>query len=89
MLVTMLKDKTGSENGVKINSYSKGVTYDLGDDLARSFLGEGSAVSGSIEPKVGGELVVESQEEQKALDASPENKMLDEPENKSRAKSKK
>lgn len=38
MKVKMLKESLGSPNGININRYKKGVTYDLPDKLAKVFI---------------------------------------------------
>lgn len=44
MLITMLADTRGSEDGVTVLLYTAGSTVDVGPALAESFLGAGFAV---------------------------------------------
>ncbi len=40
MKITMTKDQSGSENGILINDYSEGKTYDMADSLANAFISD-------------------------------------------------
>lgn len=94
MQVKMLKDKTGSNDGVRVTSFNKDEVYTVSESLCRSFVNEGVAVvvEAQDEPvvaqvEVAAAVEVEEKEE-KALD-EPENKVIDgAPENKA-VKSKK
>ena len=41
--VTMLATLLGSNDGVEVKTYEKGQTYDVSDDLAENFIGQGAA----------------------------------------------
>ena len=45
MLIKMLRTERGSENGVTVQEYVKDQTYDVGDELAASFIAAGIAMS--------------------------------------------
>lgn len=71
--VKMLKSVQGSPNGITIMSYSKGNTYDVGDDLLESFVGMGVidlVEEGVPEPKMASVAPMN-----KAIDISPSNKV--------------
>lgn len=70
MKVKMKLSIPGSEDGVTVKMYHAGEVYEMGEALATVFLSEGYA-----------EEITDSVEE-KALGASPENKMMGSPANK-------
>lgn len=51
MKLTMLETRTGSEDGIHINTYHVGATYDFGTDLGSVFVREGWAQAPPLVPE--------------------------------------
>jgi hypothetical protein len=75
MKIKMLRNSLGSDDGHTVKHYDAGETYDVSDDLAKSFVGEKIA---EVAP---GEKA-EAAPENKAVGKAPKNKAEAAPENK-------
>lgn len=51
MKITMLTNRTGSDDGINIRSFKEGETVTVGEDLGGVFVREGWAVEAKPEPE--------------------------------------
>lgn len=75
MLVTMLKDSTGSENGWQVKEFKKDYEYNIHVDLAKVFIDQGWAVfSKDEQERIDRAKALEEKRANKAMDLELENK---------------